>query len=416
MTGFRIASSICVRILESSDLVKRTRPLSSMTLDHLGIAATDAAEELFRQLLGASPYKSEVVETQGVRTVFFGDGGREAAAPKLELLESTTPGSPIARFLASKGPGLHHLAFEVADIEQEMIRVRQLGIRLLSDTPQPGADGKRIVFLHPKDTAGVLVELCQSMRAPREQISIPGPNGELAAFVSGPSDAPPLVVLHGALGSTELETDRLVAHWETSFRVVALDFSGHGASASSTDTPAWATYTDDVTALVEHLALHDVRLFGFSMGGGVALAAAARHPDRISRLAVHATHVQWESEDVGRMVPPMLAALDAPDGRWATRLRETHGPSWRDRVHQLVGFTRGLPEAWISDDALASIRQPTLVSAGDADRYFDVRHAVHLYRTLRSAHLWIVPGLDHPIQGVPLSSFATTVATHLDAT
>ena len=384
-----------------------------MTLDHLGIAASDASLELFRQLLDASPYKSEVVETQGVRTVFFGDGGRAGAAPKLELLESTRDDSPIARFLNAKGPGLHHIAFEVRDIEREMARVRQLGIRLLSDTPQPGADGKQIVFLHPKDTAGVLVELCQSTRTPREQVSVPVREGHLAAFVSGPSNAPPLVVLHGALGSTELETDRLVAHWEKSFRVIALDFSGHGASTSASETPTWATYTDDVTALLEHLDLREVRLFGFSMGGGVALAAAARHPDRVSHLAVHATNVQWDTEDVNRMVPPMLAALDNPTGRWATRLRETHGSSWRDLIHQIVAFTRHLPNDWISDDVLATIRQPALISAGDADRYFDVRHALHLYRTISDAHLWIVPGLDHPIQHADVPTFASTVAAHL---
>lgn len=384
-----------------------------MTLDHLGIAASDGSRELFRQLLDASPYKTEVVETQGVRTVFFGDGGRTGAAPKLELLESVRDDSPIARFLESRGPGLHHLAFEVRDLEREMDRIRQLGIRLLSDVPQPGADRKRIVFLHPKDTAGVLVELCQTARPPLETLRIPGPNAELAAFVSGPEGAPPLVVLHGALGATALETYRLVAYWERQFRVVALDFSGHGASASSIETPTWDTYTNDVTALLEHLDLRDVRLFGFSMGGGVALKAGARHPDRIARIAIHATNVQWEADDTDRMVPPMLDALDDPDGHWATRLNEIHGSRWRGLVRQLVGFTRALPGNWIGDDMLTSVRQPVLISSGDADRYFDVRHAVHLFRTIPDARLWILPGLDHPIQRVDVPTFAGAIAAHL---
>ena len=386
-----------------------------MTLDHLGIAATDSSRALFEHLLDAAPYKSEVVDSQGVRTIFFGDGGRPGAAPKLELLQSTRVDSPIARFLESNGPGLHHIAFEVRDIEKEMERVRQLGLRLLSDAPQPGADGKRIVFLHPKDTAGVLVELCQATRAPREQISVPGPNGELAAFLSGPKDAPPLVTLHAALGSTDLEIDRLIAHWEKDFRVVALDFSGHGASAATTGTPTWDTYTDDATALLEHLDLRDVRLFGFSMGGGIALATAARHPDRISRVASHATNVQWTTDDVDRMVPRMLEAADHPDGRWATRLAEVHGPRWKDLVHQLVAFTRGLPGNWIPNEVLASIPQPTLISAGDADRYFDVRHAVHLYKALPEASLWIAPGLDHPIQTVNVPLFAAAISGHLQS-
>ncbi|MEO0559930.1 MAG: methylmalonyl-CoA epimerase [Bacteroidota bacterium] len=384
-----------------------------MTLDHLGIAATDASRDLFEQLLSSSPYKSEVVETQGVRTVFFGDGGRVGAAPKLELLESTHDDSPIARFLASKGPGMHHVAFEVRDLETEMERVRQLGIRLLSDSPLPGADGKRIVFLHPKDTAGVLVELCQSARAPREAITVPGPNGELAATLSGPAGAPPLVTLHAALGSTALEIDRLVAHWESEFRVIALDFSGHGRSASSSGRPTWDTYTDDASALIELLDLRDVRLFGFSMGGAIALTTAARHPDRISRIASHATNVQWTTDDVDRMVPAMLATLDAPDGRWATRLAETHGERWPTLIRQLVAFTRGLPGAWIPNEVLATVSQPTLISAGDEDRYFDVRHAVQLYKVLPASSLWIAPGIDHPIQSVHVPSFAAAIADHL---
>ena len=387
-----------------------------MTLDHLGIAATDAARALFSELLGAAPYKTETVESQGVRTVFFGDGGRTGAAPKLELLESVADGSPVARFLASRGPGLHHVAFEVRDLEREMARVRGLGLRFLSDAPQPGADGKRIVFLHPKDTAGVLVELCQSTRAPRTVARVPVRDGHLAVFASGPTDAPPLVVLHGALGSTALETDRLVAVWEKSFSVLALDLSGHGQSTGDVRQPTWSTYTDDVTAAIEHLDLRDARVFGFSMGGGVALAAAARHPDRISRVAAHATNVQWEAGHVDRMVPPMRAALASPGSRWATRLAETHGERWRGLVDDLVRFTRTLPDDWISDDTLRRVSQPTLVSAGDADRYFEVDHAVHLRATLPDARLWILPGLDHPIQGVDVATFGHQVASHLAPT
>ena len=384
-----------------------------MTLDHLGIAATDASAELFRQLLGAAPYKSEIVETQGVRTVFFGDGGRAGAAPKIELLESTQPDSPIAKFVDRSGPGLHHIAFEVRDLEREMARVRELGIRLLSDTPQPGADGKRIVFLHPKDTAGVLVELCATSRAPRTTRRVPVRDGELAVHASGPEHAPPLLVLHGALGSTGLETDRLVARWERSFRVYALDFSGHGGSTAAGAAPSWEVYTDDASAVLDQLDLRDTRVFGFSMGGGVALALAARRPDRVSRVAAHATHVQWTPALVERMVPPMLDALDTPNGRWAIRLSDTHGARWRQLVGELATFTRGLPDDWISDDTLTSIRQPVLVSAGDADRYFEVDHAVHLARTIPDARLWIEPGLDHPIQGVDVPSFAARVHAHL---
>ncbi len=156
-----------------------------MTLDHIGIAADDTAASLFEHLLGAAPYKTEVVSSQGVRTVFFGDGGASGAAPKLELLESVAEGSPIATFLDARGPGLHHIAFEVEDLDVEMARVRSLGIRLLSDVPQPGADGKRIVFLHPKDTAGVLVELCASAPASPRPLAVPWGEREMGGWTMG---------------------------------------------------------------------------------------------------------------------------------------------------------------------------------------------------------------------------------------
>ena len=144
--------------------------MSRFTLEHLGIAVTDASEAvaLFERLLGAKPYKVETVEHEGVRTYFFGDGGKAGSAPKLELLEPLGPESPVAKFLDKHGPGLHHVAFEVDDLEAEMERLASLGFRLLAHEPQTGADGKRIVFLHPKSTGGVLVELCQTMESKPE--------------------------------------------------------------------------------------------------------------------------------------------------------------------------------------------------------------------------------------------------------
>lgn len=388
-----------------------------MTLDHIGIAVADrAATALFESLLQTTPYKAETVEREGVRTVFFGDDGRAGAAPKLELLEALGPDSPVATFLQKRGPGLHHLAFDVDDLEREMARVRSLGIRTLSDVPKPGADGKRIVFLHPKDTAGVLVELCEAVRPAPERLAIPFRDGQLAAFASGPAGAPPLVVLHGALGSTALETDRLVRVWERRFQVVALDFMGHGESdAFESTTPTWQDFRENVEALLDALDLRDVRLFGFSMGGGVALAAALARPDRIARLAVHGVNVQWSEEEVEAMVGPMdPEAMPAKNPFWARRLAEVHGADrWRDLTRRLIAFTRGLPHAHFDDDQIAQVAAPTLVSIGDRDRFFDVRHAVGLYRALPDARLWVVPGLDHPLQGVDVSSFARVVGDHL---
>ncbi len=130
-----------------------------MHLEHLGIAVSDltAARKLYTKLLNVAPYKEEVVEDQGVTTLFF-----MAGESKVELLEATRPDSPIAKYIEKRGEGIHHVAFEVKDIHAEMERLRKEGFRLLSEEPTIGADNKLVCFVHPKSAGGVLVELCQS--------------------------------------------------------------------------------------------------------------------------------------------------------------------------------------------------------------------------------------------------------------
>jgi methylmalonyl-CoA/ethylmalonyl-CoA epimerase len=129
-------------------------------IEHLGIAVRDfkAANELFAKLLGKAHYKEEGVESEGVRTSFF-----QVGETKVELLEATRPDSPIAKFLDKRGEGIHHIAFDVADIYAEMERLKGEGFEILHETPKKGADNKLIVFLHPRSTNGVLVELCQEI-------------------------------------------------------------------------------------------------------------------------------------------------------------------------------------------------------------------------------------------------------------
>ncbi|PHI20537.1 methylmalonyl-CoA epimerase [Lewinellaceae bacterium SD302] len=135
-----------------------------MQLDHIGIAVADleAANQLIARLLGREQYKIEAVEEQGALTSFFSAG--EGHAAKIELVASEKSGSPIDKFVQKRGPGLHHLAFEVKDIRAEMKRLAADGFELLQDEPRRGADNKLICFLHPKSTNGVLVEICQSIR------------------------------------------------------------------------------------------------------------------------------------------------------------------------------------------------------------------------------------------------------------
>jgi methylmalonyl-CoA/ethylmalonyl-CoA epimerase len=127
-------------------------------IEHLGIAVHNIEESntLFAKLLNIPPYKMEVVEREGVMTSFF-----QVGESKVELLQATSDESPIAKYLEKNKQGIHHIAFDVDDIHSEMERLVNEGFVLLSQDPKPGADGKIIVFLHPKSTNGVLVELCQ---------------------------------------------------------------------------------------------------------------------------------------------------------------------------------------------------------------------------------------------------------------
>lgn len=130
-------------------------------IEHIGIAVKDLeiSNLLFEKLLGISSYKSEEVQSEGVMTSFFQTGPN-----KIELLAATNPESPIAKFIEKKGEGIHHIAFEVENILDEMARLKNEGFVLINEFPKKGADNKLVAFLHPKGTNGVLVELCQEIR------------------------------------------------------------------------------------------------------------------------------------------------------------------------------------------------------------------------------------------------------------
>ena len=130
-------------------------------IEHIGIAvkSMDDANVLFEKLLGVPSYKMESVESEGVLTSFFQTGTN-----KIELLVATNAESPIAKFLEKKGEGIHHIAFDVDDIHAEITRLKNEGFVLINEVPKKGADNKLVVFLHPKNTNGVLVELCQEIK------------------------------------------------------------------------------------------------------------------------------------------------------------------------------------------------------------------------------------------------------------
>lgn len=130
-------------------------------IEHIGIAVKDieTSNTVFEKLLGVPSYKTETVESEGVKTSFFMTGNN-----KIELLEGICEGNAISSFIEKRGEGIHHIAFDVEDIYAEMERLRSQGFRLINETPKKGADNKLICFVHPKDSNGVLIELCQEIK------------------------------------------------------------------------------------------------------------------------------------------------------------------------------------------------------------------------------------------------------------
>lgn len=127
-------------------------------IEHIGIAVRnlDEAIKTYTELLGTECYKMEAVESEGVKTAFF-----QVGESKIELLEASNENSPIAKFIEKKGEGIHHIAFDVTDIQQSMKELASKGFQLLNEQPKNGADNKLVAFIHPKSSNGVLVELCQ---------------------------------------------------------------------------------------------------------------------------------------------------------------------------------------------------------------------------------------------------------------
>jgi methylmalonyl-CoA/ethylmalonyl-CoA epimerase len=130
-------------------------------IDHIGVAVKNLENSniIFEKLLGYPHHKTENIENQDVLVSFFG-----LSSPKIELLQPTSQDSVIAKFIAQKGEGVHHIAFEVTDIQEEMNRLKAEGFIILNETPKKGANNKWVVFLHPKTTNGVLIELCQEIQ------------------------------------------------------------------------------------------------------------------------------------------------------------------------------------------------------------------------------------------------------------
>lgn len=387
--------------------------MSSFHLDHVGIAVDNVKDvlALFQQILQATPYKSETVASQGVRTHFIAAGD----TAKIELLEATTPDSPIAKYLERHKPGIHHLAFEVSNIKSAWRKLEKQGFQLIGDGPSTGADGKQIFFVHPKQTHGMLIEFCQSQREPIETIKVPFREGHLAAYTLGDTTNPPLVLLHGAAGCLAMELEPLARRLSKHYRVYTVDFTAHGQSDPLPHydfTPA--LFIDNVATIFDHFELTEANLFGFSLGGFVALSYAHANPDRVRRLAVHATHVFWDAA----LVETMLTRLDyegikqaSPD--LARYLGQMHGAdNWASLFERTKQYTLQIPAFEAEYTHVRDVTTPTLVSAVDEDDLFSVDSPVGLHKMLANSNLAIIPGKRHALQNVNLDLLVPLLRRH----
>jgi methylmalonyl-CoA epimerase len=379
-------------------------------LEHIGIAIdeVDAVTECFDDLLNIRPYKAETVSEQQVRTHFL-----DAETAKLEFLEALADDSAVQRFLDRRGEGLHHLAFEIDDAETTMKRLQAAGFTLLSDTPQSGADDKRIFFVHPKETHGVLVEFCETTSADWPPHRISQDDRSLATYERGDKHAPPLVLLHGAAGTTRRDCAPLMRHLESAYHLIGIDLSGHGASSlPSDDTLTMNRFVEDVQAAFDAYDLPSAHLFGFSLGSAVALQLARTAPDRVNRLALCAPNDHWDAS----LVSAMKARLRPEEG--------TSETDWGSAQHQhadqlfdaLQAFIDSLPSQ--NDaiaDTLSSVSAPTLVVGLDEDPLFPLDATLRVYKALSNARLSILPGTRHRLVGGTLSPLSSLLHDHFSA-
>ena len=393
-----------------------------LSLDHLGLAADDAnaLADLLAALVGGRRYESEIVAEQGVAAHVLPAAAPGAPAPALELVEPTAPDSAVARFLEKRGPGMHHLALRVSSAEAAMWRAEEQGLRVLSDEPHLGAGGKRVVFLHPEDTGGVLVELCEHTDPLPEAERVPfahdGANGTLAAYTLGSAANPPLLLLHGAAGCTERETRRLAHRLAPHFRVVALDFPGHGVSDLFENVDFSSTlFAESVRATLDHFGIERAAVFGFSMGGNMALRLAHHHPERVARLVVHGACIDWSETQAEQMAARLdvRTLQEQSGGRPAAALEAAHR-DWTGLFARTERFVRALPLRTDEMRAMAeAVEVPTLVSTADRDDLFPLEAAFTLHRCLPKARLTVVPGTRHALGQTDLGALVPPLTRHL---
>lgn len=380
-------------------------------LEHVGIAVEEAEAviDCFQDLLGVVPYKSESVSDQKVNTHFL-----DAGSAKLELLGALGQDSAVQKFLEKRGEGVHHLAFEVDDAEATMDRLRDAGFTLLADSPQLGADDKQIFFVHPKETHGVLVEFCESTTPSWSPTRVRHRNGHLAVYERGRRDRPSIVLLHGAAGSTLLDTAPLMRRLEPSYHVIGVDLSGHGASSLPPDDELTLDrFEADVRAALDAVDGDSAHLFGFSLGASVALWVAHAAPDRVDRLALLSPNVVWTdalAEEMNDRLDLDTLREHRPDRAQALSAQHDHPERLFPALRSFVSTLPDKSDAAL--DVLETVEHPTLVTTLDQDPLFPLDAATTIHQRLPYARLSVLPGSQHSPRHAPLDALTPLLCDH----
>lgn len=379
-------------------------------LEHIGIAVKESSgvEDFLYDLLGLRSYKTEAIREHDVRATFL-----SAGTAKLELLESTAPDSTIAKHLTRRGEGIHHLAFEVEDIFETFRAVQELGLDPVEEAPRPGADGRQVFFLHPRQTHGILIELCQDTNPPLEPTFVEYRGERLATYRAGNPARPPIVILHGALGATELETRGLFEELAQDHFVIAIDFPGHGASDDVEDLPLnLEGLADVVLTVMDAEDLETTSLFGFSFGGNVGLTVAREQPSRIQRLISHGANPFWRAHRTPELFDPEQIEEEHP--AWAQRLDLVHGTQqWRRTAARFLAAVEGRTGTLLTEELVRAVERPVLVTGGDRDPLTPLTDTMRLFELLPNSQLAVLPNTAHPFQHVDAQTYARHVRAFL---
>lgn len=331
--------------MAGTDLRSNTQTEPHVTrLEHIGIAVSDPTRvrSLLSELLGLEAYKIETVESERIDTHFIGADG-----VKLELLETHDADSVIGRFLERRGGGIHHLAFEVERLETVLERASRLGLKPVNAEPKEGADGKRVFFLHPKETYGILIEICESDRFTGSKLTVPVPHGDVTVFRAGSEESFPILLFHDAGSSSLRDFAGVMALLEPYVQVLAFDAPGHGESSGrSPDSHFLQGAGKQALAVLDHLEIDEAVVAGTGVGAAAAAAVAVQDGSRVRGLA---------------FIDPNFLTTDEEIASATRRAEEASGDAIPELASHLKETMHAAAESAVSMEMVRDVSCPCLV-------------------------------------------------------